>query len=177
MRALLLLALVACSAVEGAESMPRPAFAPSSHAVVAKMLDVAQVGPGDVLYDLGSGDGRIVIAAAARGVRAVGIEADPLLVAQAMTSAHEQGAALATFVHGDMYSADLSAATVVTLFVGDEAMAALAPQLAKLRPGARIVSHHFLLPGRKPDATTSVSEYDPRHDAVRTYYVHLWRVR
>jgi SAM-dependent methyltransferase len=172
MRALVLLALVACSSVDAGPPMPRPAFAPSSHVVVAKMLDVAEVGPGDVVYDLGSGDGRIVIAAARRGARAVGVEADPLLVADSQAAAVPG----ATFVHGDMFRADLSTVSVVALFVGDEAMAALEPQLAKLKPGARIVSHHFLRPGREPDETTSVSEYDPRHGAVRTYYVHLWRV-
>ena len=120
-------------------------FIPTPAAVVEDMLDVAGVSASDVVYDLGSGDGRIVIAAARRGARAVGIELDARLVQDSRDRAFAAGVAdRTTFVWQDVLKTDLSAATVVTLYLFPELNAKLAPKfLVELRPGTRIVSHRF----------------------------------
>ena len=114
--------------------------------VVDRMLALAQVGPDDVVYDLGSGDGRIVIAAAVKfGARGVGIDIDPARVAEAQANAVRAGVGhLVTFRQGDVMAADVSDATVVTLYLLTAQNIRLKPRLtAALRPGARIVSHNF----------------------------------
>ena len=114
--------------------------------VVHEMLALASVGADDVVYDLGAGDGRIVIAAARwRGARGVGIEIDPALVRQARRdAARAEVADRVRFEAGDLFAADLREATVVTLYLSPELNARLRPRLlAQLRPGARIVSHQF----------------------------------
>ena len=119
---------------------------PTPHPVVESMLQLAGVRAGDVVYDLGSGDGRIPIAAARRyGVRAVGIELDAKRVEQARCRAREAGVEhLVEFRQQDIFKADISEATVVTLFLFPHTNAELAPKLrAELRAGARIVSHRF----------------------------------
>lgn len=110
--------------------------------VVARMLQLADVGPGDIVIDLGSGDGRIVIEAARRGARALGIELDTSLVAAAEENARAAGVAgRARFEAMDLFAADFSAATVVTIYLLPELNAKLVPKLLALRPGTRIVSH------------------------------------
>lgn len=110
--------------------------------VVARMLQLAGVGPGDTVIDLGSGDGRIVIEAARRGARGLGLELDKSLVAAATENARAAGLAdRARFEAMDLFTADLSAATVVTLYLLPELNAKLLPKLLALRPGTRIVSH------------------------------------
>jgi cyclopropane fatty-acyl-phospholipid synthase-like methyltransferase len=119
---------------------------PTPHPVVDAMLELARVAPGDVVYDLGSGDGRIPIAAARRyGVRAVGIELDRALVEQARCRASEAGVAhLVEFRQQDIFHTDLREASIVTLFLFPQTNQALLPKLrAELRPGARVVSHRF----------------------------------
>ena len=106
--------------------------------VVLAMLRLANVQPGDVLIDLGSGDGRIVFAAAQLGAHAIGIEIDADLV-RACHGVHPR----ATFLHQDVERADLSRATVVTCYLLSQSMINLAPRLRSLRPGTRIVSHAF----------------------------------
>ena len=121
-------------------------FLPTPHAVVEAMLGLAEVRAGDVLYDLGAGDGRIVIAAARRyGARAVGIELDPRKVAEARANVARAGLAGRVEIrHGDVFDADLREASVVTVFLFPEINDRLAPKLRReLRPGARIVSHRF----------------------------------
>jgi cyclopropane fatty-acyl-phospholipid synthase-like methyltransferase len=123
------------------------------------MLALARVTSSDVVYDLGSGDGRIVIVAAQRfGARGVGIEIDPQLVERSRAIAREGGVAdRATFIEGDLFTADLSRATVVTLFLSDFVNARLESKLKQeLRPGTRIVSHQFPIGHWKPDATLRV---------------------
>jgi SAM-dependent methyltransferase len=124
---------------------PDVPYVATPEAVVMGMLDLAQVGPGDVLYDLGSGDGRIVIAAARRGARTVGVEIDPDLVLQSRASARAAGVEdRATFVRQDLFETDFSEATVVTLYLLPGLNMKLRPKLlAELPPGARIVSHTF----------------------------------
>ena len=129
-------------------------YLPTPHAVVEAMLELAQVRPDDVVYDLGAGDGRIVIAAARRyGVRAVGIELDARKVAQARTNVARAGLAGRVEIRqGDALAADIREASVVTLFLFPELNAQLAPKLrAELRPGARIVSHRFGLGAWPPE--------------------------
>jgi SAM-dependent methyltransferase len=122
------------------------------HDVVAAMLDLAQVTEADTVYDLGSGDGRIVLAAARdRGARAVGIEIDTKLVdssQQAIRAAGLEGRA--RIRHGDIFKQDLTPATVITMYLQPLVNKELRPQLDKLRPGTRIVSHMFSMPGAKP---------------------------
>ena len=110
--------------------------------VVSRMLQLAEVGPGDTVIDLGSGDGRIVIEAAKRGARGLGLELDKSLVAAAAENARAAGVAdRARFEAMDLFTADLSAATVVTIYLLPELNAKLLPKLLALRPGTRIVSH------------------------------------
>ncbi len=120
---------------------------------VQAALTLAKVGRGDRLIDLGSGDGRIVIAAAQRGAEALGIELDPSLVMKARRAAAKAGVEKrAHFLEGDLFAQDLSGATVVTLYLFPEANLALRPKLLReLKPGARIVSNSFDLGAWAPD--------------------------
>ena len=130
-------------------------WVPSPRSVVEKMLTMAEVTPQDTVVDLGSGDGRIVIAAARRGARALGIEYNPDLVEYSRRTAEREGVAgRATFVRGDVFQSDFSAATVVTMFLTSEMIHKLQPKLLALRPGTRIVSNSFPAPDWEPDATT-----------------------
>ena len=125
---------------------PDVIYIPTPQPVVEAMLDLAQVKAGDVLYDLGSGDGRIVITAAQKfGARGVGIEIDPALVRRATANAAAAGVSdRVRFVAGNFFAADLSEASVVTLFLLQSLNERLRPKLLReLRPGARIVSHVF----------------------------------
>lgn len=146
-------------------------YVPTPDAVVSAMLDLAQVTAADVVYDLGSGDGRIVIEAARKyGARAVGIELDPELNKRAAKNAQKAGVAgRVSFVRADFFKTDLSEATVVTLFLSPNINARLQPKLRReLKPGARIVSHRFPMP---PD-------WKPERDlAVKGTHVFLWTIR
>jgi len=137
--------------------------------VVDAMLELADVKPGDVLCDLGSGDGRIPITAAKRyGIRAVGIEIDPEMVAEARANARKTGVAhLVTFVERDLFLADIGEASVVTLYLLDRINLQLRPKLLRdLAPGTRIVSHQFGMGNWEPEATRAIGRRD----------IHLWRV-
>ena len=119
---------------------------PTPETLVERMLTMAQVGPRDVVYDLGSGDGRLVIAAAKRGAQAVGVEFNPDLVAFSEERARQQGVGHgARFVTGDIFETDFSSATVVTLYLLSALNLRLRPQLLKLKPGTRVVSHAFTM--------------------------------
>lgn len=120
---------------------------------VERILDLANVGPGDFVIDLGSGDGRIVIGAAQRGARGRGVELDPYLVAEATANAAAAGVAdRVSFVHGDIFEAELGAATVVTMYLMPEVNLRLRPKLlTELRPGSRVVSNSFDLGAWRPD--------------------------
>jgi len=140
--------------------------------VVERMLKMARVTRGDVVYDLGCGDGRIVVTAARRyGCRAVGYDLDPLRVQEARTNAtrHKVGH-LVTIEQQDVLHSDLQQASVVTLYLGTEINARLIPQLEKLRPGARIVSHDFPIGVLTPD---KVIEMTSRADG-RQHRIYLW---
>lgn len=129
-------------------------FVPSDERIVESMLDFAGVGADDVLYDLGSGDGRIVVAAARdRDARCVGIEMDPMRVADAMEYAADSRVEYQVdFVEEDLFTADFSEATVITLYLLDSVNVQLRPRLlTELRPGTRIVSHAFDMGDWKAD--------------------------
>ncbi len=121
------------------------AFATTPPEVVEAMLTLAGVGPGDVVYDLGCGDGRIVVAAAKRGARGVGVESDPALVTEARALAAREGVSDRTrFEVGNLFETDISDATVVMLYLQPEPNLRLSPRLrTELPPGARVVSHSY----------------------------------
>ena len=126
--------------------VPDIGFEPTSYAVAHAMLELARVGPSDVVYDLGSGDGRIVnLAAQVYGARGVGIELQPYLVEVSRRAARERGVSdRVRFVEGDLFKADISRATVVALYLWPSVNSALEAKLKReLRPGTRIVSHSF----------------------------------
>jgi len=125
---------------------------PTPEPLVERMLTMAQVTPRDVVYDLGSGDGRMVIAAAKRGAQAYGVEFNPDLVAFSENRARTQGVAQkAHFVKADIFEADYSKATVVTLYLLSTLNLRLRPTLLKMRPGTRVVSHAFTMEDWTPD--------------------------
>ena len=141
--------------------------------VVDEMLRLARVGAGDVIYDLGCGDGRIVIAAARDfGARGVGIDLDPRRIDEANAAARSAGVAGSVrFVVQDLFSTDFSEASVVTLYLFPELNAKLRPKLlAELKPGARVVSHQFL-----------IGDWPPAHQervmaGTMDHTVYLWIV-
>jgi predicted RNA methylase len=128
-------------------------FFPSSNEAAIAMLELAGVGPNDVVYDLGSGDGRIVLLAAEKfGARGVGIEQDLALVEQSRHAAAERRlSSTVMFRHEDFFTADISDATVVTLFLTPSLNTMLEPRLRQLRPGTRIVSNQFPIGNWVPD--------------------------
>ena len=141
------------------------AHVPTPDAVVEKMLDMAKVGKRDVVYDLGSGDGRIVIAAARRGARAVGVDIDPQRIKESVANAEAADVTeRVQFLNRDLFEVDLSRATVVTLYLLPEVNMRLRPKLLEeLRPGTRVVSHSFDMGDWKPARTVTV-------DGSRIYY-------
>ncbi|MFI5374937.1 MAG: SAM-dependent methyltransferase [Candidatus Rokuibacteriota bacterium] len=167
--ALLLATAAACSHVPGQEvpDVRTPLV------VVNEMLRLAAVTAHDVVYDLGSGDGRIVIAAAQdRGARGVGFEIDPALVAEATDRARRLGLAdRVTFRQDDLFKADLKDATVVTLYLSPDLNRRLRPKLlSELRPGSRVVSHSFDMGDWAPTQTLQVTSNQGTHT------LYLWVV-
>jgi len=131
---------------------------PTPEPLVERLLAMAQVGPGDVVYDLGSGDGRMVIAAAKRGALAVGVEFNPELVAFSERRARSEGVTgKARFVQGDIFETDFSDATVVTLYLLPTLNLRLRPALLGMPPGTRVVSHAFGMDDWAPDETSRAS--------------------
>jgi precorrin-6B methylase 2 len=132
-------------------------WVPTPPELVEAMLDLAKVTRQDFVIDLGSGDGRNVIAAAKRGARALGVEYNPKMVALSKRNAATAGVAdRATFVEGDMYEADISKASVLALFLLPSNMLQLRPKFLDLRPGSRIVSNTFGIEGWTPDETVTI---------------------
>jgi len=127
-------------------------WVPTPDALVKKMLEVSETGPTDYLIDLGSGDGRTVIAAAKLGARALGIEYNPEMVQLSGKNAEEAGVSgRATFIQADLFEYDLSGATVITMFLLPEINLKLRPRLLNLKPGTRIVSNTFNMEKWEPD--------------------------
>ena len=183
MQALFLGAVFAIAVLGGCARPPAPAggsperalaglWVPSPPEVIAAMLALAAVSPADVVYDLGSGEGEIVIEAARRyGVRAVGVELDHERIENARKKAVAAGVAdRVTFIERDLFEVDIGDATVVTLYLFPALMQRLKPKLMReLRPGTRIVSHDFGLPDWPPEQTVEVS-------LDRSRRVYLWTV-
>ncbi len=135
-------------------------FVPTPQEVVDKMLETAEVKKGDVVYDLGSGDGRIVITAARKyGVRAVGFEIDPDLIKKSRENIRKEGLQqLAEIRQQDILTVDVSGATVVTMYLLPDVNLQLRPTLlSQLKPGSRIVSHAFDMGDWKPDKVVQVN--------------------
>jgi SAM-dependent methyltransferase len=129
-------------------------WVPTPLALTEKMLDMAKVTPNDFVIDLGSGDGRNVIAAAKRGARGLGVEYNPDMVELSRRTAEKEGVAdKAQFVQGDMYEADISQATVMALFLLPENLRRLTPKFLALKPGSRIVANGFGIDGWEADET------------------------
>jgi len=142
---------------------------PTCQVLVDRMLDMAKVTAEDYVIDLGSGDGRLVITAAKRGARALGIEYNERMVEYAKRMAAQEGVAdKARFTKADIFESDFSEATVLTMFLLDELNLQLRPQLLKLKPGTRIVSNTFEMGDWKPDETAVLKEKE-----CREYYTAL----
>lgn len=134
-------------------------WVPTPEAVVEKMLDLAKVTPNDVVMDLGSGDGRTVIAAAKRGAQGIGVEFNPDMVNLSKKNAAAAGVgSKATFIEGDLFEADLSKATVITMFLLPSINMKLRPKILDLKPGTRIVSNTFTMEDWQADETFTVTD-------------------
>jgi SAM-dependent methyltransferase len=146
--------LLMCTGAAAAELVAP--YVPTVREDVERMLDLAGVTAADYVIDLGSGDGRIVIAAAQRGAHAHGVELADFLVEESRQNAQEAGVdARVSFLHGNIFETDIAAATVVTLYLMPEANLRLRPKLlAELRPGARVVSNSFDMGDWQPDSHT-----------------------
>jgi len=155
-------------------------FVPTPIEVIDRMLELAEVKKGDVIYDLGSGDGRIVIRAAKKyGVRAVGIEMDSSLLDKARKAAKAEGVGhLVEFRSEDALKADISRATVVTLYMLPWFNEAMKPNFKKmLKPGARIVAHDFGIEGWEPDKTEKLPGFELKAEGHKHQHViYLWRI-
>ncbi|HET7198244.1 MAG TPA: class I SAM-dependent methyltransferase [Burkholderiales bacterium] len=139
-------------------------WVPTPEEVVERMLTMAQVGANDFVIDLGSGDGRTVIAAAKRGARALGVEYNPDMVKLSQDNAQKAGVAdRATFRKADIFQTDFSQATVVTMYLLPSLNMKLRPQILQMRPGTRVVSHSFTMEDWQPDEVSSM-------DGRRAYF-------
>jgi SAM-dependent methyltransferase len=137
---------------------PDVVYVPTPGPVVSAMLDAAKVGEGDVLYDLGCGDGRIAIEAARRGARkAVCVDIDPERIREARANVRAAGVEdRVEIVHGDLFEQDFSDATVVSLYLLPDLNLRLRPKILALRPGTRVVSHAFDMGDWAPEQTRTV---------------------
>lgn len=164
-------ALAQSSDLESKKIVP---FVPTPQEVVERMLQLAQVKKGDVVYDLGSGDGRIVITAAKKyGVRAVGFEIDPDLLRQSRESIRKEKLEhLAEIREQDILTVDLSPATVVTMYLLPEVNLRLRPNvLRQLKPGSRVVSHDFDMGDWKPIKVEHIKDASGWEHTI-----YLWRI-
>ena len=173
------LTLVACAAaqVSTPPQLSTPPldvpYVPTPEPVVAQMLKMAQIRPGDVVYDLGSGDGRIVITAARQyGTRGVGFDIDPARIREAKANAEKAGVSdKVRFVQEDIFKADIRSATVVTLYLLPDINLRLRPKLLQdLRPGTRVVSHNYDMGDWTPLETARLTVSGSEHT------VYFWVV-
>jgi precorrin-6B methylase 2 len=162
-------ALLLAASVHAQQAQPSPfeptvgqagkdvVWVPTPPELVEKMLDMAAVTPQDVVMDLGSGDGRNIIAAARRGARAIGVEYNDKMVEYSQRKAVEAGVAdKATFIQGDMYAADISKATVMALFLLPDNLTKLRDKFLQLKPGTRLVLNTFGIPEWDADVTETI---------------------
>jgi cyclopropane fatty-acyl-phospholipid synthase-like methyltransferase len=151
------------------ESRGETPWVPSPDEVIDTMLRMARVGSRDVVYDLGCGDGRVVIAAARMGARAVGIDIEPVRISEANEAAAKAGMAeRVRFVEQDFHQADITSATVVALYLYTREMTKLKPKLrAQLKPGSRVVAYQF----------NGMGNWKPKKMSRKHHYpVYLWVV-
>ncbi len=181
--ALIVSAFAAAAFAQGAQAPSKPfepqvgqagkdvVWVPTPQALVDKMLDLAQVTPQDFLIDLGSGDGRTVITAAKRGLRAQGIEYNPDMVALARRNAAAEGVSeRAMFAQGDLFESDFSKAQVITMFLLPGINMELRPALLNMTPGTRVVSNSFTMEDWEPDQSERIDE------CTSWCTAHLWIV-
>jgi SAM-dependent methyltransferase len=163
----LVLSAPACRPASGA-AKPDVPYEPTSPEVVRAMLELAAVGPGDVVYDLGCGDGRVVIEAARRGARGVGVDIDPERIREAEANARAAGVEdRVEWRVEDLFQTDVRPATAVMLYLWPQVNLRLRPRLLEqLRPGARVVSHSHRMGEWRPDRTIDVGGH----------LVHLWTI-
>jgi precorrin-6B methylase 2 len=149
-------------------------WVPTPQALVDKMLEMAKVTPNDYLIDLGSGDGRTVITAAKKGIRALGIEYNPDMVALSKRNAQKEGVTdRATFVKADIFESDYSKATVITMFLLDRLNLQLRPKLLNLKPGTRLVSNTFTMGEWNEDDKVNASD---KEGCLSYCVAYLWIV-
>lgn len=148
-------------------------YLPTHQSIVDEMLAISDVAGDDLLYDLGSGDGRIPIAAALRyGTRGVGIDVDPALVREANENAlNAKVADKVRFIEGDIFELDFSEATVVMLYLSPDLNLKLRPRLLKMKPGTRIVSHNHDMGDWKPEVSKIV-----KTPSGVDHTIYLWRI-
>jgi uncharacterized protein (TIGR03000 family) len=154
---------------------PDVIYVPTPQEVVDKMLEVAEVKKGDVVYDLGCGDGRIVVTAAKKfGVKAIGFDIDPERIKDSNDNvAKAKVGDLVTIKKEDIFKQDLTGASVITLYLLPDLNVKLMPQLEKMKPGSRIVSHDFDMRGAKPKKVIKVT---PKGDTSREHTIYLWTI-
>ena len=177
----LLAALAACAQAQSGKTDYQPQvgqegkdviWVPTPQALVDKMLDMANVTPKDYLMDLGSGDGRTVITAAKRGVRALGIEYNPDMVELSKRNAAKEGISdRANFTKADLFETDFSEATVITMFLLPDINLRLRPKILDLKPGTRVVSNSFTMGDWTPDDTVIA-----KNGCVSYCTAYLWIV-
>lgn len=150
---------------------PDVIFVPTPHEVVDRMLEMADVRPGEIVYDLGCGDGRIPVAASKKfGVKSWGFDINPVRVKESLDRVEKENVKhLVTIKLADVFELDLSKADVITLYLLPQLNVKLIPQLDKLKPGCRIVSHDFNMEGVRPKREVT---YTP--PGGREHRIYLW---
>jgi Methyltransferase domain len=167
--AIAFLSLIAASVAPAQDARPDIHYVPTPQPVVDRMLELAQIKPTDYLVDLGSGDGRIPITAAKKyGIRAFGVDIDPVRIDEANKNAADAGVTdKVTFRRENLFQTDIGKATVVTLYLLESLNVKLRPRLLReLPPGSRVVSHAFSMGDWKPD----------RHEKVDGRDIYLWTI-
>lgn len=152
-------------------------YVPTPQIVVDAMLDMAQVGPGDMLIDLGSGDGRVVVSAAKRGARGLGVDLDKVLLGQARRLAErEKVSDRATFREQNLFETDLSQATVITSYLLPEMNLRLRPKILALKPGTRVVAHDYHMGDWLPDQRRDIDVPEKKFGNPGVSHVYHWVV-
>jgi ribosomal protein L11 methylase PrmA len=173
---LLIPAPALAQATATAAKAPDVVFVPTPQPVVDKMLELAEVDAKDLVYDLGCGNGIIVVSAAKRGAKAVGFDVDPVRIQESQANIEQNKVGeRAKVMQKDIFTLDLSEANVITLYLLPSLNEKLIPQLQKLKPGSKIVSHDFAMAGVKPKRVAKVqvaSDDDPTQ--IREHTVYLW---
>jgi SAM-dependent methyltransferase len=177
-----MLVLIAALAAFGAPAQEKDLdtpYVPTPSVVVNRMLELAQIRPGDTVIDLGSGDGRLVITAAQKyGARGVGVEIDPRLVERSNVAAERAGVAdRVKFLQQDLFQTDFHQANVLTLYLLPDVNMALRPKIfAELAPGTRVVSHDYGMQDWRPDREETIPAPDKSVGARKESTVYLWIV-